>query len=188
MWHDISLSQMTKLKALRTYFDRNGGRQSLSFTAGEMRHLQLLGGNESISVCRKLIQPSRGWGGWTASLTQWTGVWARSGRWGRTGKPGVQSMGLQRVGHDWATEQQHPMVRNLVFRLKQQKGSVQKGRYACLWQHGWSRDKYWKRPVSPSMMSGIIRIKSTWWQLTPSEWKLCFLMRLLSSKDKELKR
>ena len=30
-----------------------------------------------------------------------------SGRWWRTGKPGVlQSMRLQRIGHDWATEQQ----------------------------------------------------------------------------------
>ena len=33
-----------------------------------------------------------------ASWTQWTWVWANSGRWWRTGKPGVlQSMGLQRV-------------------------------------------------------------------------------------------
>ena len=36
--------------------------------------------------------------GWMASPTQWTWVWANSGRWWRTGKPGVlQSMGLQRV-------------------------------------------------------------------------------------------
>ena len=49
----------------------------------------------------------RGWDGWTASLTQWTGVWASSGRWWRTGKPGVlQFMGSQRVRHHWATEQQ----------------------------------------------------------------------------------
>ena len=42
-----------------------------------------------------------------ASLTQWKWVWTRSGRWWRTGKPGMlQSMGSQRVGHDWATEQQ----------------------------------------------------------------------------------
>jgi len=35
-----------------------------------------------------------------------TWVWASSGRWCRTGKPGVlQSMGSQRVRHDWATEQ-----------------------------------------------------------------------------------
>ena len=34
--------------------------------------------------------------GWIASLTQWTCAWASSGRWWRTGKPGVlQSMGSQ---------------------------------------------------------------------------------------------
>jgi len=38
----------------------------------------------------------RGWDGWMASLTQWTWVWANSGRWWRTGKPGgLQSMELQ---------------------------------------------------------------------------------------------
>jgi len=47
----------------------------------------------------------RGWDGWMASLTQWTWAWASFGSWWWTGKPGVlQSMGLQRVGHDWATE------------------------------------------------------------------------------------
>ena len=48
----------------------------------------------------------RGWDGWMASLTQWTWVWAESGRrW--TGKPGVlQSMTSQRVGHGWAAKQQ----------------------------------------------------------------------------------
>ena len=43
---------------------------------------------------------------WMASLTQWTWVWENSGRCWKTRKPGVlQSMGLQRVGHDWVTEQ-----------------------------------------------------------------------------------
>ena len=43
--------------------------------------------------------------GWMASLTQWTWVWVNSRRWWWTGRPGVlQFMGLQRVGHDWATE------------------------------------------------------------------------------------
>ena len=47
----------------------------------------------------------RGQDGWMASPTQWTWVWASSGSWWWTGKPGVlQSMGSQRVGHDWATE------------------------------------------------------------------------------------
>ena len=49
----------------------------------------------------------RGWDGWMVSLTQWTWVWANSERWWRTGKPGVlQSMGLKRSEHYWATEQQ----------------------------------------------------------------------------------
>ena len=45
---------------------------------------------------------SRGWDGWMASQTQWTWVWVSFGTWWWTGKPGVlQSMGSQRVGHDW---------------------------------------------------------------------------------------
>ena len=39
------------------------------------------------------------------SLTQWTWVWVSSRSWWWAGRPGVlQSMGSQRVGHDWATE------------------------------------------------------------------------------------
>ena len=41
---------------------------------------------------------------WMASPTQWTWVWVNCGSWWWTGRPGVlQSMGSQRVGHDWAT-------------------------------------------------------------------------------------
>ena len=40
-----------------------------------------------------------------ASLIQWTWVWVNSGSWCWTGRPGVlQSMGSQRVRHDWMTE------------------------------------------------------------------------------------
>ena len=47
----------------------------------------------------------RGWDGWIASPTQWTWVWVNSGSWWWTGKPGLlQSMGSQRIRHDWATE------------------------------------------------------------------------------------
>ena len=47
----------------------------------------------------------RGQDGWMASPTQWTWVWVNSGSWWWTGRPGVlQSMGSQRVRHDWATE------------------------------------------------------------------------------------
>ena len=55
---------------------------------------------------------NRGWDGWMASLTRWTWVWASSRSWCWTGKPGVlQSMGTQRVWHDWVTE------RNRIFDL-----------------------------------------------------------------------
>ena len=47
----------------------------------------------------------RGWDGRMASSTWWTWAWASSRIWWWTWKPGVlQSMGSQRVGHDWATE------------------------------------------------------------------------------------
>ena len=47
----------------------------------------------------------RGWGSWMASPTRWTWVWVNSGRWWWTGRPGILwFMGLQGVGHDWATE------------------------------------------------------------------------------------
>ena len=60
--------------------------------------------------CWERLRASRegddgGWDGWTASPTQWMWVWASFRSWWWTGRPGVlQSMGLQRVGHDWVTE------------------------------------------------------------------------------------
>ena len=59
--------------------------------------------------CRERLKAGegddRGWDGWMASPTWWTWVWASSGSWWWTGRPGVlQSMGSQRVRHDWETE------------------------------------------------------------------------------------
>ena len=53
----------------------------------------------------------RGWGGFMASLTQWTWVWVNSGsQWWR-GRPGMlQSMGSQRVKYDWVTELKWQMI------------------------------------------------------------------------------
>ena len=40
-----------------------------------------------------------------ASPTQWTCFWVNSGSWWWTGRPGMlQSVGSQRVGHNWVTE------------------------------------------------------------------------------------
>ena len=46
-------------------------------------------------------EESRGRDGWMTLLTRWAWVWASSGSWWWTGKPGMlQSMGSQRVKHD----------------------------------------------------------------------------------------
>ena len=49
----------------------------------------------------------RGWQrmrDWMASTTRWTWVWVGSGSWW-TEKPGMmQSMGSQRIGHNWVTQ------------------------------------------------------------------------------------
>ena len=47
----------------------------------------------------------REWDGWMASLTRWTWVWENSGSWWLTKRPAMlRFVGLQRVGHYWATE------------------------------------------------------------------------------------
>ena len=80
---------------------------------------------------------SIGWDGWMASLTQWTWV---SRNWGWTGRPGVlQSMGLKRVGHDWATELNWIVLSDLMHVLyhmqclKQLKSSILCHQFATTW-------------------------------------------------------
>ena len=70
----------------------------------------------------------RGWDGWMASPTRWTWVWASSGSWWWTGRPGVlQSMGSQRFRHNWATElnwsSSHQMATVLELQLQHQSFS-----------------------------------------------------------------
>ena len=60
-------------------------------------------------------EDDRGWDGWMTSLTRWTWVWTSSWSWWWTGKPGVlQSMGSQRVGHDWVTELRQKSTSNRI--------------------------------------------------------------------------
>ena len=74
----------------------------------------LMGKSDSLKGpwCRERLKAEgewddRGWDGWMASPMQWKWVWVGSESWWWTGKLGVlQSMGSQRVGHDWATKQQ----------------------------------------------------------------------------------
>ena len=97
-----------------------------------------------------------GWGGWMASLTQWTWVWVNSGRCWWTGRPGMlQSMGSQKVGHNWATELNWIYVKegyshtmNTIQPLKKWNIDTCYNRYESL-KHTWSersqsqRTTYW---------------------------------------------
>ena len=64
----------------------------------------------SCTACWERLRPGgegddRGWDSWMASLTQWTWIWVNPGSWWWTGRPGtLQSMGSQKVGHNWTTE------------------------------------------------------------------------------------
>ena len=70
----------------------------------------------------------RGWDGWMATPNQWTWVWVNSGSWWWTGRPGMLwFMGLQRVGHDWATELNWT---ELVWGIS--------WIWRCCWKRGWS--------------------------------------------------
>ena len=64
----------------------------------------------------------KGWDGWMASLTRWTWIWASSGSWWWTGKPGVlQSMGLQRTQLSEWTE---PNCTKLRVKMESFRGPV----------------------------------------------------------------
>ena len=94
-----------------------------------------------------------------APSTQWTWVWANCGRWWRTGKPGVlQSMGLQRVRHDWATEQQQKIRGWILFINKSTvnitvKEGVNNGRSKMGWDYRW---QHWS--IDPRNVSGQVSV------------------------------
>ena len=82
----------------------------------------------------------RGWDGWMASSTPLTWVWVNSGSWWWTGRPGMlQSMGLQRVGHDWATELNWTGLASQS--LPRKFGSIQKLRPVQLFATPWTAER-----------------------------------------------
>ena len=76
--------------------------------------------------------------GW---LTQWIWIWVSSRSWWWTRKPGVlQSMGLQRVRHDWATELN--WKQQILYHLSHQRSPVP---YVAHIHLGWSISHAWSR-------------------------------------------
>jgi len=82
----------------------------------------------------------RGWDGWMASLTPWTWVWVNSGNWWWTGRPGVLwFMGLQRVGHYWATDLISDLIWNSEHRHTNIHTLLKMANVTQLWwkTHNW---------------------------------------------------
>ena len=87
----------------------------------------------------------------THTLMQWTWTWTNFGRWWRTGRAGVlQSLGLQRVGHDWVTEQQDTFMRKWITLLNTSK---KKNKHAV--QHR-------KSPLCYAVLSCSVMSNSLW--------------------------
>ena len=73
----------------------------------------------------------KGRDGWMASPTR-TQVWVDSRSWWWTGRPGVlQFMGLQRVGHDWATELNWNYIFSVILSLWDSNVYWQRHSYNC---------------------------------------------------------
>ena len=74
-----------------------------------------------------------GWDGWMASPTWWTWVWVNSGSWWWIGRPGMLwFMGLQRVGHDWATELKWLVNRGMIL-LEDGMYVALHGKFPIIW-------------------------------------------------------
>ena len=131
----------------------------------------------------------RGWDGWMASPTQWTWVWVNSGSWWWTGRPGVlQSMGLQRVGHDWATELNWTQLLKTVWRglKKLNIGTCLEVQTPCFRYrgHGFS---FWREPRSHMTQAWQkkkkreeIKNRITTWSHHPTSGYICKIETKLS--------
>ena len=106
----------------------------------------------------------RGWDRLTASLIQWTWIWANPGRQWRTGKPGMlQSMGLQRVGHDLVTEQQQSPI-YLLFLLSFSTCHIRHGVGVPFWAFG-ATTRFVKSHTHAQTLTNI--------EWAPYCWNLC---------------
>ena len=104
---------------------------------------------------------SRGWGGWMASLTWWTWVWASSESWWWTGKPGLlQSMGSERVRHNWATEL--TWIENLVLPYKTKHSIIIQSFSLEFFQMSWKT--YPHKNLSTYVYRSCIHNCQTWKQ------------------------
>ena len=82
---------------------RSWNSNTLATSCEELTHWKRLWCWQGLGAGRE--GDDRGWDGWMASLTWWTWIWVNSRSWVMDREACMlRFMGLQRVGHDWATE------------------------------------------------------------------------------------
>ena len=112
---------------------------------------------------------TRGWDDWTASPTQWTWAWVNSGSWWWTGRPGMlQSMGPQRVRHDWVTEL------NWILEFLVTVGKKKKKVSKCLMSEWNCQDdivQVVSLILSPVPQRGTLGLALSLWPQVPLLWK-----------------
>ena len=93
------------------------------------------------------------------SLTQWTWVWPGSGRWWRTGKPGVlQSRGSWRVKYAWVTEQR---TTTMIW-----------SSMACLYSY--TKFEPWSHPIPSCWFKLSLTASGPWAGSLRAEWSVIF--------------
>ena len=88
------------------------------------------------------------------------GVWVNSGSWWWTGRPGVLwFMGLQRVGHDWATELNWTELKTKYFSfLKPWANNSSTNQYSYQLFYGWGM-----KHLVPSYLKNAYCGRGAWW-------------------------
>ena len=125
---------------------------------------------------------NRGWDGWMASPTRWTRVWASSRSWWWTGWPGVlQSMGSQRVRHDWATELNR---RQQADQIKRNFRSHIRGQILFYKGRNWGHER--RGDLHKIRLLGRLNIELKCWSLTLKKFRIKILEnKLVSSVRKK---
>ena len=115
----------------------------------------------------------RGWDGWMASPTRWPWVWASSGSWWWTGRPGMlQPVGSQTVGQEWATELNWGMTPTAtmwrMFWKKYQIGCWD----ICHWRVIQSRNKRCRRGVVLYLVTQLCLIRCDPMDCSPASFSV----------------
>ena len=84
---------------------RGGGAWWAAIYGVAQSRTQLKWLSSSSSSSSYLEAGNRRWDGWMTSPTRWTWVWASSGSWWWTRKPGSAAVhGVAKMGHEWVKE------------------------------------------------------------------------------------